>query len=196
MPKWHIEAQNIKQHRAPTIGCANISTMTGCSGPIMRRQSVIPNTSSLTKFYLLVVRRVLKQLGDLCPDKLLIIPGCMGTQAHLRYQTWQTRLPVHINTSFADCKELEDLNHLTVMHTIVPSVSWDSNRSENQFSLNISNVTLTVPCQNIVTWHSQLLGMCAQRPLPYWYILEAKIMYQYVLETKSMYLYVLQHVCI
>ncbi len=56
---------------------------------------------------------------------------------------------MYVNTSFADCKEYENLDHFIASCCIVPSVSRVGNDSGNQIFLNITNVSLAIRCEDI-----------------------------------------------
>jgi hypothetical protein len=58
-------------------------------------------------------------------------------------------VPVRVNTSFADCKESENLDHFIASYCIVPSVPRVRDDSGNQIFLNIANVSLAMRCEDI-----------------------------------------------
>ena len=58
-------------------------------------------------------------------------------------------VPVHVNTSFADCKGSENLDHFIASYCIVPSESGVGDNSGNQIFLNITNVSLAIRCEDI-----------------------------------------------
>jgi hypothetical protein len=120
----------------------------------------------LDKAEFFVVRRILEQLVDRSGDVGLMISGSMGmTRRDFNAQTFQVicpqglgpggkSVPVHVNTSFADCQESENLDHFIASYCIVrlqfvPSVSRVGNDSGNQIFLNITNVSLAMRCEDI-----------------------------------------------
>ena len=56
---------------------------------------------------------------------------------------------VHVNISFADCKESENLEHFIASYCIVPSVSRAGYHAGNQSFLNITKVSLAMQCEDI-----------------------------------------------
>jgi hypothetical protein len=122
---------------------------------------VIPKTSSLTKQSFFVIRRILEQLADRSGYVGLMISGSMGmTHFDFIAQSFHViclqvlgpggkSVPVHVITSFADCREPENLDHFIASYCIVPSVSRVGDNSGNQIFLNIANVSLAMRCEDI-----------------------------------------------
>ena len=108
-----------------------------------------------------VVGRILEQLPDRSGDVGLMISGSMGmTRRDFIAQSFHViilqvlgpggkSVPVRVNTSFADCKESENLEHFIASHCIVPSVTRVGDNSGNQIFLNIANVSLAMRCEDI-----------------------------------------------
>ncbi len=108
-----------------------------------------------------VVGRILEQLLDRSGDVGLMISGSMGmTCRDFIAQSFHViilqvlgpggkSVPVRVNTSFADCKESENLDHFIASHCIVPSVTRMGDNSGNQIFLNIANVSLAMRCEDI-----------------------------------------------
>ena len=108
-----------------------------------------------------VVGRSLEQLENRSHYVVLMISGSMGmTPRGFNGQSFLVvcpqvvgpggnSVPVDVNTSFADCKESENLDHFIASYCIVPSVSRVGNDSGNQIFLNITNVSLAMRCEDI-----------------------------------------------
>ncbi len=117
----------------------------------------------LDKAEFFVVRRILEQLSGRSDDVGLMISGSMGmTRSNFNAQSFYgiclqvlgpgcKSVPVYVNTSFADCKESENLDHFIASYCIVPSQSLSQvgNDSGNQIFLNIKNVSLAMLCEDI-----------------------------------------------
>jgi hypothetical protein len=111
----------------------------------------------LDKAEFCIVGRSLEQLADRPGYVVLMISGSMGMarrdfkgQIFFRLPGPSGKgVPMHLDTSFADCKESENLEHFISSYCIVPSVSRVGNDSGNQILLNIANVSLAIRCEDI-----------------------------------------------
>ena len=106
-----------------------------------------------------VVGRCLEQLVDRLGYVVLMISGSMGmTRRDFIAQSFFINrlrgpsgkgVPMHVNTSFADCKKSENLDHFIASYCIVPSESRVGNDSGNQILLNFASESLAMPCEDI-----------------------------------------------